>query len=119
MHIRLLPEKWKAWLDREDRPIEACDGTTEDLVAHLSRDDLDFQEAQAGNGEFRISLAPDRRAIRTVQALNEIVRCLIERDEFGVTGYAIARGPCGSLDWEGAAPPPDLTEERLGAMAER
>ncbi len=69
--------------------------------------------------QFRISLAPDRRAIRTVQDLIEIVQGLIVRDEFGVTGYAIVRGPCGSLDWEGAAPPPNPTAQRPGAIEER
>ena len=55
MHIRLLPEKWKAWLDREDLQIEAYDGTAEELVARQSRDDLDIQEAQLAmaNSEYR------------------------------------------------------------------
>ncbi len=44
---------------------------------------------------------------------------LIARDEFDLAGYDIRRAPRGSLDWEGVAPPPDLTEEQLVAHAER
>ncbi len=45
MHIWLLPEKWKVWLDRKDRQIEASDDASAGLVEYLSQDDLDFQGA--------------------------------------------------------------------------
>jgi len=120
MQIVLMPEKWRVWLDAVDRKVEASVETPSELVAYLSLDDLDFQGGQAGGEDFHISLAPEKRAIRTVQELIEIIRGLIDREEMDITGYDIRRGPKGSLDWEGAGTAlPELTEETMAKQAER
>lgn len=121
MQVVLLPEKWRVWLDAEDRQIEATLDTPVELVEYLSRDDLDFQGGQAGGEDFHISLAPETRSIRSVQDLIEIVRGLIDREEHDIAGYDIRRGPKGSLDWEGAgtAPPEELSEEAKAEQAGR
>jgi len=119
MHVLLLPERWKVWLDSEDRQVEVSDDAPDGLLEYLSQVDLDFQGAQSGGDGFYVSHAPEKRAIRTVRDLIEIVQGLIAREEFDLTGYDIRRGPRGSLDWEGVAPPPDLTDEQRAAHALR